>query len=184
MVLSNCHSPTAEGTVRRRVDGQKTDVVVPQCLADYQKGMKGVDLFDQLVGYYQLQHRSRKWWRRLYFYIQTGAAVNAHIIAKASHPEANKKRWPQLQGFLEDLALDLVGDWRAKRAAPLVEVPVRPIREHTFVQLFQKYKTCRECSLAAGHKQRRGVTKYGCQECNEAVHKDCAQKHIRRHMGQ
>ena len=68
MVLSNYHDPTAYGSVRRKANGQcQVEVRVPACLADYQQHMKGVDLLDQMVGYYQFQHRSTKWWRRLFF---------------------------------------------------------------------------------------------------------------------
>ena len=48
MVLSNYHNPTATGTVNRRKNMvRQTEVVVPACLADYQKYMKG--LFDIFI---------------------------------------------------------------------------------------------------------------------------------------
>ena len=131
MVLSNCHSPTATGVVRRRVHNQRQDVEVPAMLADYQRGMRGVDLFDQMIGYYLFHHRSKKWWRRLFFYLQT--AVNAYVVAKASHPAVAGNLWPSLHEFVEDLALGLIGEWRNKRAPPLAEVPVRPIGQHTIM---------------------------------------------------
>ena len=61
MVLSNHHDPTATGKVQRRKGGDRqTEITVPSCLADYQKYMKGVDLLDQMVGYYMFNHRSKK----------------------------------------------------------------------------------------------------------------------------
>ena len=73
LVLSNFHAPTATGTVKRRHGGTiQTEVTVPACLADYQRHMKGIDLLDQMVGYYQIQHRSKKWWRRLFFLFPDG----------------------------------------------------------------------------------------------------------------
>ena len=61
-VLSNFHDPTAMGAVSQRVrlGGGTQQVAVPAVVADYQKYMKGVDLMDQMVGYYIIQHRSKK----------------------------------------------------------------------------------------------------------------------------
>ncbi len=52
MVLSNHHDPTEMGTVNRRKEGaSQSEVVVPACLADYQKHMKS--LFDGFMFYGQ-----------------------------------------------------------------------------------------------------------------------------------
>ena len=40
------------GTGSRQVSGQKSDVHVRACLADYQKHMRGIDLCDQIVEYF------------------------------------------------------------------------------------------------------------------------------------
>ncbi|KAK3727063.1 hypothetical protein RRG08_064528 [Elysia crispata] len=56
-VLSTHHCSGQTGTVTRRsghVEQQR--VVVPATLADYQQNMKGVDLCDQLLGYYMPGH--------------------------------------------------------------------------------------------------------------------------------
>ncbi|XP_030195004.1 piggyBac transposable element-derived protein 4-like [Gadus morhua] len=83
MVLSNHHDPTETGTVNRRKDGaNRVPVVVPACLADYQKYMKGVDLLDQMVGYYGFQHRSKKWWRRVFFFLLSVSCHNAYIAVR------------------------------------------------------------------------------------------------------
>jgi hypothetical protein len=62
LVRSNYHEPMAEGSVRRRRgEDIQREVRVPACVSDYQKHMKGVDLLDQMVSYYQFKHRSKKW---------------------------------------------------------------------------------------------------------------------------
>ncbi|KAK7474848.1 hypothetical protein BaRGS_00033920 [Batillaria attramentaria] len=74
LVMSNFHDPRAMGQVRRTTRDaaagdnrpQRRYIAVPACLADYQSHMKGVDLADQMTGYYTLNHRSWKWWRRLF----------------------------------------------------------------------------------------------------------------------
>jgi len=58
LVLSNFHSPQDTGVVMRRSGNPiQRPVTVPKCLADYQRHMKGVDLMDQMVGYYLINHR-------------------------------------------------------------------------------------------------------------------------------
>ncbi|XP_062610944.1 piggyBac transposable element-derived protein 4-like [Saccostrea cucullata] len=62
-VLSNFHDPQHVGHVTRRVAADRNQVEVPRLLADYQQHMKDVDLCDQMIGYYLLHHRSKKWWQ-------------------------------------------------------------------------------------------------------------------------
>lgn len=54
----------------------------PQCIADYNAGMKGVDLGDQLASSYPTVRRSLKWYKTVFFYLFDLAAVNAHAIYK------------------------------------------------------------------------------------------------------
>ncbi|XP_052233052.1 uncharacterized protein LOC127845914 [Dreissena polymorpha] len=140
MVLSNFHSPNDMGTVNRR-SGNPTQqsVEVPKMLADYQKFMKGVDLSDQMIGYHIINHRSRKWWRRLFFHFMMGSALNAYIIAKDSNPETVGREWPNIQDFVEDLADGLIGDYCAGKDAPILDT-ARPARVHTMERLFEKEK--------------------------------------------
>ena len=87
--------------------------------------MKGVDLCDQMIGYHLTNHRSKKWWRRLYFYLQMVTIHNVYIVAKESNPVESATQWPVLQDFVEDLSLELIGDVRSARAAPLAPAPQR-----------------------------------------------------------
>ena len=186
LTLSNFHQPESRGVVTRRDKGEsaRKKIQVPKQLEDYQTNMKGVDLCDQMVSYHLINHRSKKWWRRLYFYLQMVSVHNAYIVAKDCNEEEAADRWPQFQDFIEDLALELIGNVRAKKAPPTVHMPERGAALHEIQKLYSKKKTCRECSLRAGPKERRGVTEYGCRQCNEPVHqtKDCVSHHLKRHL--
>ena len=185
LILSNYHHPTARGSVERcNAQGVRAHVVVPKALDDYQVHMKGVDFCDQMTGYHLINHRSKKWWRRLYFYLQMVAVHNAYIVAKESNPVEAAAQWPLFQDIVEDLSLELIGDVRSSRAAPLVHAPQRATALHEVVPMYERYKTCRECSLRAGPHQRRGVTKYGGRQCQEPVHQTgtCVADHVRRHL--
>lgn len=141
-VLSNFQSATEMGIVRRRPRrgaGQE-NVDVPKALHDYQAHMKGVALADQMVGYYIMHHRSKKWWRRIFsriFDLLTLTVHNAYIVAKDTNPDWDHQAWPHFHNFVEDLALGLIGDTRAARQVPVAPAPLRPVY-HQIVQMYDK----------------------------------------------
>ena len=61
--LSAMHVAELPGTTvrRRNPDGTATNVPCPPLLPDYQQYMRGVDRGDQLIGCYNIGHRSKKW---------------------------------------------------------------------------------------------------------------------------
>jgi hypothetical protein len=72
----------------------------PQALVDYQQHMNGVDLMDQIVGYYLLNHRSKKWWRHILFYLLFVFVNNSYVLALACHLNAIRCEWPNFQDFI------------------------------------------------------------------------------------
>ena len=44
--------------------------------------MKGVDLSNQLISYYELNRKTIKWWKRIFFHLLDIAIVNSFIIYK------------------------------------------------------------------------------------------------------
>lgn len=147
---------------------------------EYQQHMKGVDLCDQMLGYYLLNHRSRKWWRRLFHHLQIACAYNAYVLAKDCNPEKVRHEWPQFQDFLEDLAEGLIGSFSTQRAPPLQPVPF-PGNRHVIKNThFEKKKSCQECRAKANPGERVTATKQGCVSCNMAVCKNCVADHLQR----
>ena len=177
LVLSNFHAPTATGTVKRRHGGTiQTEVTVPACLADYQRHMKGVDLLDQMVGYYQIQHQSKKWWRRLFFYFLMVSCYNSYIIARSAGANCSG-----FKDWLEDLAQELVTPVTARSAPQCATAPVAASAQHDCEKIYEKRKICRECSQSKnGTEARPGATVYGCRQCNVPLHIECFGKHVRR----
>ena len=149
-VLSNFHDPTAMGVVTRRQQGQAQQVAVPASLADYQTNMKGVDLMDQMIGYYMMHHRSTKWWRRIFHYLMMASAHNAYVVAQDSNPDIVQSEWPNFQDFLEEIALSLIEESRTKRD-PVANPHPAPhsAGKHDVRKLYDRKKTCVECSMAA-----------------------------------
>ena len=107
-------------TIERRGEmGQKLQVKCPPLLPDYQKFMRGVDHGDQLISQYNAGRRSKKWWRREFFYLLEVAILNAYILEGSFDQRHNqigrKKR--DLLAFRIELAEALIGTFRGKRRA-------------------------------------------------------------------
>ena len=114
--LSTMHLGASRGdTVKRRnPDGRSVDVSCPPLLPDYQQYMRGVDRGDQMVGYYNIGRRSKKWWKKVFLYIIECALLNAYLLEKNLEPELHspsmrgrKKR--DYLGFRLDVAEQFIG---------------------------------------------------------------------------
>ena len=149
-----CYQRYQRGAVLRRRDQVCTEVPIPKMLQDYHT--RGVDLMEQAVIYYTIQHRSKKWWRHVFFYGMMVSAHNAYVIAKDKDHSHYRQQWPTLLDFLEDLADDLVGETRVDRALQLPRLPARPL---------QQCKT-----LLGRHESTEPCSCLGCQHahCNSA----------------
>ena len=180
MFLSTFHHPGEIGAVKRRSGrAVQQEIAVPKMVSNYQENMKGVDLCDQMVGYYLLNHRSKKWWRRIFFHFLVASVHNSFIVAKDIYPERMKVEYPNFQDYIEDLIHELIGDIKAGRDAP-VRNEGRAARRHDVERIFAKAKVCVECRVRADRAERVGTTKFGCRQCGIPVHVTCVAAHIGR----
>ena len=63
-VMSTNSSPTETTLVKRRTkDGSVDDVVCPESIAKYNRFMGGVDMGDQMRGYYHVRLKCRKFYK-------------------------------------------------------------------------------------------------------------------------
>lgn len=77
LVHSNCHYPTATTISRKQKDGRKVEVTCSESISFYNDHMGGVNLSDQLVGIYDVDRKSAKWWEKVFYKLLLTTVVNA-----------------------------------------------------------------------------------------------------------
>ena len=92
-ILTNFHDPLEMSEVQRKQkDGTQCVYPCLRCVSDYNKNMSTVDKFDQLMSSYKLNHRSKKYWHRIFFFFIDAAIINAYITYKALGRANNTER--------------------------------------------------------------------------------------------
>ena len=86
--------------LRREPDGSLVGRACPPCLPHYVQFMRGVDRGDQLSSYYNIGRRSKKWWRRLFFYLVECCVLNAYVLDSWVRPLEHKKKGWAKRDFL------------------------------------------------------------------------------------
>ncbi|XP_029295518.1 piggyBac transposable element-derived protein 4-like [Cottoperca gobio] len=172
-VCSTIHEAFSGSTVQRRVktlNGNWTtkSIPCPTPIVEYNKHMGGVDLSDQLIQHYSVNHKTIRWYRTLFFHFLDIAATNSFLLHKELCRE--KQGQPMTQrAFLQELTAQLCG----------VTVAVPPAQAHsghlpvaisaqTDASKRASYgrRTCVNCRQT---KQMRQSTPWKCIECDVAL---------------
>ncbi|KAL0154474.1 hypothetical protein M9458_048737 [Cirrhinus mrigala] len=106
-VCSTIHAACTGERVQRRVKAQNTwktkSFPCPAPVTAYNQHMGGVDLSDQLLQYYAAQHKTMKWYRKIFLHFLDIAATNAFILHKELHGNLSHSQ------FMEELIAELCG---------------------------------------------------------------------------
>jgi hypothetical protein len=151
------------------VQHEEGEVMIPTVVNDYNLNMNGCDRLDQMVNYYgHYSRKTRKWWKRLFYWLIEVAQINSFILYKL------KKNLPALT--LKDYKLALfmqllakageLGD-HAASARPVgrpTSTPVERLQNNVhLVDFAGKDRNCVVCSTPTDRKR----TTYICVGCSD-----------------
>lgn len=163
--LSTQSNPVGDERVNRRQrDGSIVEVPSVPVVKSYNNNMGGVDLSDQLRGYYMTGRKSKKWWRCLVWFLVDVSIVNAHILERLS---LNHRNRTQL-AFRLELVRDLIGDFSSRR----LSVSSGRIEGGHWPISYTKGR-CKRCL-----KQKKTTwCRMACELCGKRICLDCFRNH-------
>ncbi|XP_056101607.1 piggyBac transposable element-derived protein 4-like [Rhinichthys klamathensis goyatoka] len=131
-MCSTMHKAYDGATVTRRVRNPKREweireIPIPAATKDYNKYMGGVDVSDALIGYYNVLHKTKKWYKTFFFHFIDIAVVNSFILHQQLSKSQNKSHLTQKE-FRETLVSELVriGTLSNSSAAPKTSTSCDP----------------------------------------------------------
>lgn len=171
-ILSNCHSNELTEIKRKAKDGLKYDVPCPKMVEHYNKYMGGVDLSDQMVGLYDMDRKTGKWWKRVFYRLLMTSAVNSWIL----YNELKRRNKRSSLEYLVPLAELLISYGREhanvvrKRqyGRPSLHAELKNVGDHLPVEGTSR-RRCQNCTK----KKKETRTKTLCVACDVPLCKNC-----------
>lgn len=173
LLMSNCHKPDVTTIKKKTKTGEQQVIDCPEAISFYRQKMGGVDRADQMIGVYDHDRKSAKWWKKVWYTCLSMCAVNAWIIYNDLRRENGKIAFLP---FLVNLAEELVAEGiKNTNLPPPKKGPVskkRKLYGTTPLHLPVEGQTRRRCVRCSREKHQKR-TKTLCQECNIPLCKDC-----------
>ena len=160
LIMISSNSPSTSLEVQSRRTGRLC--IKPQVVNEYNQSMNGVDKAEQYTVYYSIQ-KSKKWWRKLFFWLLEVTIVNSYILYKISTPSPST-HLQYRRSITNALAT------RYLSLAPPRPLAGRPSTRHRpdpsrFNHRQQHYLGRREESLRCAVCSLRHRTIYYCKNC-------------------
>ena len=147
MMSSACSSKPVSVTSRRERVSSK-----PAVVNSYNHSMNGVDIADQLTVFYSLVRKTRKWWRKLFFYLLEVSVVNSYLLYKQSvdnptnHLRYRRTIVEQVATLSVQQAPPRQGPGAPRRAAATHDGPQRLNKKPHFLRKAPAPRDCIVCS--------------------------------------
>ncbi|XP_063587833.1 piggyBac transposable element-derived protein 4-like [Penaeus indicus] len=162
-LLSTIH--TSELVETERVNRHGQLVMKPQAIIDYNDGIKGVDVGDQLAASYPAARRSIKWYKKVLMYLFELAMVNAFALYKeiGDHTTNQLSFREHVMGLLEEYLPQAPRySGRGRPAVTNLSLRLQGRNPHVIREIEgKKYKRCHVCYT---HGKRK-MTKAECLVC-------------------
>ncbi|KAJ8262339.1 hypothetical protein GJAV_G00165330 [Gymnothorax javanicus] len=118
-------------------------IPMPTPVKAYNQHMGGVDLSDALIKYYNVSHKTKKWYKTLFFHFVDIAVVNAFLLHKDLAEKQNTSPVSQ-KVFREELCLQLVGAEQGGVLRPCSEPGLPEDLEHYSLRVKTKLSKDKE----------------------------------------
>ena len=151
-------------------------VKVPTHVHDYNMYMRGVDLSDQLRGYYPPGRTAKKWWKYLFWYCLDTCICNAYLLGSKHLPADKSDKWrkERLLGFSIELGKELIGGFSSRQCQQGPNIKSRKWSsmadttvtvEHRRVQFEGRKRVCVGCKRRApGEASQRWSRQVGYRD--------------------
>ncbi|GMF43228.1 unnamed protein product [Phytophthora fragariaefolia] len=112
-MLSNADSPTVT-SVTRLIGSEKQSFPAPECIAQYNTNMQGVDRLDQIRGRFSIAdgHSFKNWHKKLSLALIDMARSNAYLTRRLVTSEQGKSRDPHRDFVIELIGKLISGQWK------------------------------------------------------------------------
>lgn len=170
-LLSTAHNATGPHTVRRHTgSGNYSLVPCPPALKAYTTHMGAVDRSDRLSRQYTISRKSKKWWKRMFFYLVDTSISNAFILYDL-HPGRHRLSMLQFrESLIEALCRSSAGqgDFRGPNRPPAGDGP-GPGRYHNLSHWPKHREKKGDCAQCSDRKHNRVRSNYVCERCKVAL---------------
>ena len=158
--FSNCDMSTSNVN-RKQKNGSALSLTCPTAIVNYNARMGGVDHNDQLRGYYNIEIKSRKYYKYLFYAALDVAITNTYIMSRF-FPNLKEKN---LKEFRVRLANELIGNYnsRKRRGRPSQSQPIRGFSSQHFPSKAEKRRN--RCHFCLKYKGIRRETVWECKDC-------------------
>jgi len=142
-------------------------VTMPKVIADYTQYSKGVDLFDQLASYYNVPHRSRRWYIKIIYHMLEIALVNSFVIFKKA-----TNKYPSFLEFRKSIARGLVADARKEKNVAETKTKAEIsclLKLVPSLCRLEKKTPKKTCNICKEKGEERTQSSYWCAKCKVHV---------------